>query len=214
MTITDKASALAFLDRLAADPLNPELCREFGIEIVPATEPENAPEPEPSHEPAGQVEGESLDRNEAIRRIKAALKSRSGKSWSVTGGRGTAWGWIKIDTMPARKRFDWDGNPTESEFGYTSKEEQSELAALLGVSRMHPQGIDIPSGSYYREVSRCRVSNNLRAGVERTTQVVAKDERRRMITIALAGYPDIGQWIGLGLVIAAGIYARWCWRNR
>ncbi len=92
-----------------------------------------------------------LDRNEAIRRIKAALKARSGKSWSVTGGKGTAWGWIKIDTMPARKRFDWEGNPTDSEFGYMSKEEQKELAVLLGLERMHPQGESIPSGSHYRE---------------------------------------------------------------
>lgn len=36
MNVTTKSDALAFLDRLTADPLNSELCREFGIEIVPA----------------------------------------------------------------------------------------------------------------------------------------------------------------------------------
>ncbi len=36
-----------------------------------------------------------MDRDEAIKRIRAALKRRSGKLWSVTGGRGTSWGWIK-----------------------------------------------------------------------------------------------------------------------
>lgn len=48
-----------------------------------------------------------LDRNEAIARIKKALKERSGKSWSVTGGRGTAWGWIKIDAPPKRCTWQW-----------------------------------------------------------------------------------------------------------
>lgn len=43
-----------------------------------------------------------MDRNETIKRIKDALKRRSGKPWSVTGGRGTAWGWITIDAPPAR----------------------------------------------------------------------------------------------------------------
>lgn len=94
-----------------------------------------------------------LDRDEAIRRIKSALKARSGKSWSVTGGRGTGWGWIKIDTMPARKRFDWDGQPTDSEFGYMSKDERVELATLLGLdpARMSPQGESVPASSAYRE---------------------------------------------------------------
>lgn len=50
---------------------------------------------------------EHLDRDEAIKRIKAALKRRSGKPWSVTGGRGTAWGWIKIDAPPKRCTWQW-----------------------------------------------------------------------------------------------------------
>ena len=43
-----------------------------------------------------------LDRNEAIKRIKKGLESRTGRRWSVTGGSGTSWGWIKIKAMPAR----------------------------------------------------------------------------------------------------------------
>lgn len=46
-----------------------------------------------------------MDRNEAIQRIKTALRRRSGKAWSVTGGRGTAWGWINIDAPPARRTW-------------------------------------------------------------------------------------------------------------
>lgn len=30
----------------------------------------------------------------------------------------------------------------------------------------------------------------------------------------LAGAPDPGQWFGLVLLLAAGAYARWCWRRR
>lgn len=63
-----------------------------------------------------------IDRNEAIARIKKALKARSGKSWSVTGGRGTAWGWIDINVPPARRR---DGGMTE--------EARLELQELLGL---------------------------------------------------------------------------------
>jgi hypothetical protein len=45
------------------------------------------------------------DRDEAIQRIKAALKRRSGKVWSVRGGSGTAWGWITVDAPPARRTW-------------------------------------------------------------------------------------------------------------
>ncbi len=48
---------------------------------------------------------ETLTRHEAIKRIKTALQKRSGKTWSVTGGRGTAWGWLRIDASP--KRCTW-----------------------------------------------------------------------------------------------------------
>jgi len=41
-----------------------------------------------------------MERDEAIREIRAALKRRSGHAWSVTGGRGTGWGWIHIAPMP------------------------------------------------------------------------------------------------------------------
>ena len=50
-----------------------------------------------------------MDRNEAIARIKKALRQRSGKAWSVTGGHGTAWGWITITAPPARRT--WSSRP-------------------------------------------------------------------------------------------------------
>lgn len=85
-----------------------------------------------------------MARNEAIRRIRAALKQRSGKTWSVTGGRGTSWGWITIEAPPARRVG----------FGYTSPEDCAELIALLGTSRKagdYHQGVHIPSGGDYRQ---------------------------------------------------------------
>lgn len=45
----------------------------------------------------------ALDRDLAIKLIRFNLKARSGKSWSVKGSRGSAWGWITITAPPARR---------------------------------------------------------------------------------------------------------------
>lgn len=45
----------------------------------------------------------TTDRDHTITTIRRTLRSRSGKSWSVTGGRGTAYGWITITAPPARR---------------------------------------------------------------------------------------------------------------
>src|ERR1700693_6380731 len=98
-----------------------------------------------------------MHRNEAIARIRRALKQRSGKSWSVTAGRGTAWGWLTVDAPPARRtwRFVETGarnaffipitreeNCPEEPFGHTSPEDRAELAELLGLERpVHFQGL-------------------------------------------------------------------------
>lgn len=74
-----------------------------------------------------------IDRDEAIKRIRAALKRRSGKDWSVTGDRGTACGWIHVQAPPKRR----------IEFGYTSPEECDELARLFGLRTVHCQGVSI-----------------------------------------------------------------------
>lgn len=84
-----------------------------------------------------------MDRNDAIKRIKDALQRRSGKSWSVTGGKGTAWGWITIDAPPKRRAFGGNMSPVE----------QQELADLLGLDKpVHSQGVSIPASSgHYQE---------------------------------------------------------------
>ena len=105
-----------------------------------------------------------MERNEAIERIKKALKKRSGKSWSVTGGTGTAWGWIQIDTMPKRKTAhsqlkagavtnypeDYETVDTGVAGGYMTKGEREELAKLLGMESVGMQGESIPASDDYR----------------------------------------------------------------
>jgi hypothetical protein len=86
---------------------------------------------------------ESIDTNRAavIARIKTALKARSGKSWSVTGGRGSSYGWITGESPKARLVD-----------GYMPESERAELAALLGLDSVHMQGLKIASSNaHYRE---------------------------------------------------------------
>ena len=42
-------------------------------------------------------------RDTTIAALRAVLKVRTGRAWSVTGGRGTSWGWITVDAPPARR---------------------------------------------------------------------------------------------------------------
>lgn len=109
----------------------------------------------------------NVSRDETIRAIRAALKRRSGKSWSVTGGRGTGYGWIHIDAP--RRRRTGDMQPTgekdeygrdkyelvdtgqPQEFGLITPQDQAELSELLGVG-VGRQGVSIAdSSNHYRE---------------------------------------------------------------
>ena len=106
-----------------------------------------------------------MDRNETMSAIKRNLQRRSGKAWSVTGGRGTAWGWVTIDAPPARRTGHWikregtAGNPgdyddvdTGVKGGHMTAADRAELATLLGLEAVHFQGESIPAGfDYYRE---------------------------------------------------------------
>jgi hypothetical protein len=86
-------------------------------------------------------------RDEAIRIIRAALRERTGRAWSVKGGRGTAWGWITIDAPPARKD------------GYTTNPADLSLLGLaLGLEKIHQQGVSIPASHDYRReyIARAR----------------------------------------------------------
>jgi hypothetical protein len=98
---------------------------------------------------------EDLSRNTVIRQIKVALERRSGKPWSVTGGRGPAYGWITIDAPPRRRVWDFEGTQRveAGRTGYASLSDRRDLATLLGLQGfVHAQGQMIPAGhDYYRE---------------------------------------------------------------
>jgi len=66
------------------------------------------------------------DRDLAIERIRLAMKRRTGRAWSVRGGRGTVWGWITISAPPARVA---DGKHTE--------EDARTLAEIFGQPASH-----------------------------------------------------------------------------
>lgn len=91
-----------------------------------------------------------LEHNEVTKRIKAALKRKTGKTWSVTGGRGTGWDWITVQA-PKSRRISCRENPdyvdpweTPNEQRYfeyrrkdgknrfTSREDCEELALAFG----------------------------------------------------------------------------------
>lgn len=108
-----------------------------------------------------------MDRNETIKRIRAALKRRSGKQWSVTGGRGTAWGWIRIEAPPSRCTWshrlkagavtdrpeDYEEYDTGEPGRSMGPADREELGKLLGFDKpAHHQGYSIAaSNDYWQE---------------------------------------------------------------
>jgi hypothetical protein len=111
------------------------------------------------------------DRNSTIKAIKAALQRRSGKAWSVTGGRGTAWGWIHVTAPPSRRTWGHREKPgTEGQYFANhadqyeeydtgtpdrnmSPSDRAELGELLGLDRKsYDSGESIAASyEYYRE---------------------------------------------------------------
>ena len=108
----------------------------------------------------------AFDRDVVIKTIRTNLRRRSGKDWSVKGGRGTAWGWIEIDAPPRRCTWtfvdvtgerDEFGNQRDEEvndpsrrYGHMSPDDRKELARLLGLETVHFQGVSIPASTDYR----------------------------------------------------------------
>lgn len=149
ITQGDRDRARDMLDRIGGENSIKRTGGPTGLGIVPfirrtMVPPRHAPVPVTRGPPQATPSGApSLGRDEAIRRIRTALQARSGRSWSVHGGRGTAWGWIKVSAPPRR----------QDEYGKISDADREELARLLGLTlRVHEQGVSIPSSSdYYRE---------------------------------------------------------------
>ena len=111
------------------------------------------------------IEERAKDRATTIEAIRKALKARSGKTWSVSGGRGTAWGWIKVDAPTARRTMshrlkpgcnDWPDNYEEYDTGeaghLTTRADREQLASLLGMTLSECQTpVSIPADYHYRQ---------------------------------------------------------------
>jgi len=80
-------------------------------------------------------------RNTTIKALRAVLKVRTGQPWSVTGGRGTSWGWITVDAPPARR----DGYQITVEDGAL-------LMVAFGMDHRRPGNLGIPASTAYRRV--------------------------------------------------------------
>jgi hypothetical protein len=83
-----------------------------------------------------------METEEAVKRIREALRERSGKPWSVTRGRGTAYSWLRIMSPPARRVR-----------AMMTPEDCVELGVLLGLDReCSPTGASVPGqDDYHRE---------------------------------------------------------------
>lgn len=127
-----------------------------------AGQPERCPDC--ADRPAPELPAPVTDRNEAIAAIRAALRRRTGRAWSVTGGRGTVWGWITVDAPPSRATWgyrlragavtdrpeDYEPFDTGEPGRLMSPEDRAELARLLGLESVPVQGVSIPAGHDYR----------------------------------------------------------------
>jgi len=98
------------------------------------------PCPECEANDAAAFPGAAPDRDEAILRIRTALRRRTGRGWSVTGGRGSSWGWIHVTCPPAR-RVGYEG---------MDDRDREDLARALGLTSVHQQGVSIPADPAYR----------------------------------------------------------------
>lgn len=118
-------------------------------------------------------------RDAVIDAIRKALKVRSGKPWSVTGGRGTAWGWITVESPPARRTQrcrlkagavttypdDYEHYDSGLPGGSMLAADAAELAKLLGIepSQCH-QHWSIPAQRDFQRVALCRAMHGRDGG--------------------------------------------------
>ena len=104
-----------------------------------------------------------INRPDSIARIRAALKAKTGRNWSVSYGRGTASGWMRVQAQPRDRvcrddnpAYDWQNpkpeipaslerKPEPGEIGYyTSLSDCKIIAAAFGLNRpVHFQGLSI-----------------------------------------------------------------------
>lgn len=148
MTQAEAMAAVDAMDEVTFRRLTRDVPRTYwesgAVEAAPAPlrEAADAIAPVPTDDPPADTY--PTDRAEVIARIKRGLRQRSGRAWSVTGGRGTGYGWI---TIRATKKY------AANQWGDLTDADQVLLAKLLGlIFPVHHQGVSIPAGhAYYRE---------------------------------------------------------------
>ena len=87
-----------------------------------------------------------IDRNVYTKELRSILKKRTGRTWSVKGGTGTAWSWLDICAPPARLVDGYRMTP----------DDESLLAAVLGESHIGQHYQIPPTGGYRAHVmARC-----------------------------------------------------------
>ena len=113
----------------------------------------------------GETAHVRVSRDEAITAIRAALKRRSGKAWSVKGGRGTAWGWITVTAPPrrctgkmveraelrdGRMHFEYEHIDSGDRTGSMTPQDAAELGEMLGLAGpVHCQGESIAASNQH-----------------------------------------------------------------
>lgn len=89
--------------------------------------------------------------------IKASLKARTGRSWSVKIDSGSAYGWLTIASMP--KDFnEWS----------MKDEDRKELATALGLDYVHNQGEKVPPQRDFYRVALARAMTGTDLGYTAT----------------------------------------------
>lgn len=97
--------------------------------------------PNPGHAARRAALTDAPDRDETIAIIRVELRRRTGRTWTVEGGTGTAWGWITVTAPPKRRGGKW---------GPMTGDDRRVLADALGLAAVGDQGEQIPAQADYR----------------------------------------------------------------
>lgn len=147
----------------------PEVELKPSVPVLPAARPAKPVSALSARQIQRVLDIANKDRGDLIKAIKTSLRTRSGKTWSVTGGTGTAYGWIKITAPPVRrtahsqlKAGATTTNPSDYETvdtgvigGSMTQADQDHLSRLMGC-KVYRDGVSIPSQNDARRVYVCR----------------------------------------------------------
>lgn len=105
---------------------------------------------------AAMISGAERGATSAAKLMRRLLKLRTGRAWSVTIGRGTAYSWLHIHAPPSR-RVARDGSPDRD--GYMSAADRAMLGSILGQCP-HTQGEQVRPCAGVRESYMWRLAGH------------------------------------------------------